>query len=62
VDAGPGGPGAGIRPLKEALAGPEKRLIEQALAHCGGNRERAAKLLAIDRSTLFHKLKKFGIR
>ena len=49
-------------PLKEALAGPEKRIIEQALAHCGGNREQAAKLLAINRSTLFHKLRKFGIR
>ncbi len=49
------------RPLKEALAEPEKRLIEQALAHCGGNRERAAKVLGINRSTLFHKLRKLGI-
>lgn len=48
-------------PLKEALAGPERHLIEQALAYCGGNRERAAKLLDINRSTLFHKLRKFGI-
>jgi DNA-binding NtrC family response regulator len=49
-------------PLKEALAVPERRIIEHALAHCGGNRERAAKLLGINRSTLFHKLRKFGIR
>jgi DNA-binding NtrC family response regulator len=49
-------------PLKEALALPERRIIEQALAHCGGNRERAAKLLGINRSTLFHKLRKHGIR
>ena len=49
------------RPLKEALALPERRIIEQALAHCGGNRERAAKLLGINRSTLFHKLRKLGI-
>jgi DNA-binding NtrC family response regulator len=58
-DAVPAGP---PRPLKEALAEPEKRLIEQALAHCGGNRERAAKVLGINRSTLFHKLKRLGIR
>jgi DNA-binding NtrC family response regulator len=57
--AGPGGPPL---PLKEALVLPERRIIEQALAHCGGNRERAAKLLGINRSTLFHKLKKLGIR
>jgi DNA-binding NtrC family response regulator len=49
-------------PLKEALVEPEKRIIEQALTFCDGNRERAATLLAINRSTLFHKLKKLGIR
>lgn len=48
-------------PLKEALAGPEKRIIERALQECGGNREKAAKLLGINRSTLFHKLRKYGI-
>ena len=51
-----------ILPLKEALAGPERRIIERALAHCDGNRERAAKVLGINRSTLFHKLRKYGIR
>jgi DNA-binding NtrC family response regulator len=51
-----------VVPLKEALAGPEKRIIEHALAHCGGNREKAAQLLGINRSTLFHKLRKFEIR
>ena len=49
-------------PLKEALIEPEKRIIEQALAFCEGNRERAAAVLGINRSTLFHKLKKLGIR
>jgi DNA-binding NtrC family response regulator len=48
--------------LKEALAGPEKRIIERALEQCAGNREKAAKLLDINRSTLFHKLRKYGIR
>ncbi|MBL8732586.1 MAG: sigma-54-dependent Fis family transcriptional regulator [Planctomycetes bacterium] len=49
-------------PLKEALLGPERRIIEQALLHCGGNREQAARLLGINRSTLFHKLRRLGIR
>lgn len=49
-------------PLKEALIEPEKRIIEQALTFCEGNRERAAAVLGINRSTLFHKLKKLGIR
>ncbi len=48
-------------PLKDALVAPEKQIIEHALRHCGGNRERAAKVLGINRSTLFHKLRKFGI-
>ncbi|MCA8966564.1 MAG: sigma-54-dependent Fis family transcriptional regulator, partial [Planctomycetes bacterium] len=51
-----------ILPLKEALAGPERRIIERALAHCDGNREKAARVLGINRSTLFHKLRKYGIR
>jgi DNA-binding NtrC family response regulator len=50
------------RELKEALRAPEREIIEHALAHCGGTRERAAKVLGIDRSTLFHKLKKLGIQ
>lgn len=57
-DAGVGPP----LPLKEALMAPERRIIEQALAFCEGNRERAAVVLGINRSTLFHKLKKLGIR
>ena len=58
-EAAPKGPPL---PLKQALRAPEKRIIEQALAWCSGNRERAAELLGINRSTLFHKLKKLGIR
>jgi len=50
------------QPLKQALLAPEKRIIEHALAWCDGNRERAAEALGINRSTLFHKLKKLGIR
>jgi len=51
-----------ILPLKKALEGPEKCFIERALAECDGNRERTAKLLEINRSTLFQKLRKYGIR
>ncbi|MCA8953375.1 MAG: sigma-54-dependent Fis family transcriptional regulator [Planctomycetes bacterium] len=51
-----------ILPLKKALELPEKLHIERALAHCDGNRERTAKLLDINRSTLFQKLRKYGIR
>ncbi|MBL8753655.1 MAG: sigma-54-dependent Fis family transcriptional regulator [Planctomycetes bacterium] len=49
------------RPLREALMESEAAIIAQALQHCGGNRERAAKVLGINRSTLFAKLKKLGI-
>ncbi len=48
--------------LAQALELPEKRIIERALAHCDGNRERTARLLAINRSTLFQKLRKYAIR
>ena len=62
--AGPSGRPAGdaVVPLKLALAGPEKAIIEHALRHCQGNREAAARLLDINRSTLFNKLRKYGIK
>jgi DNA-binding NtrC family response regulator len=39
----------------------EKRRIEEALASCGGNQSRAAKLLGIARSTLVLRLEAHGI-
>jgi two-component system response regulator AtoC len=39
----------------------EKRRIEQALAACGGNQSRAAKMLDMGRSTLVLRLDAFGI-
>jgi two-component system NtrC family response regulator len=51
-----------VGPLREALAMAEQQIITAALAHCGGNREQAARTLAVNRSTLFHKLRKYGIR
>ena len=49
-------------PLKEALGAAEKRILEQALTHCDGNRERTARVLGINRSTLFAKLRRHGVR
>ena len=54
-------PDAHLLPLKIALQAPERTLIERALAHFGGNRERAAESLGINRSTLFSKLRRLGI-
>ena len=45
-----------IMPLAEATAQVERTLIPAAVAHCGGNREAAARLLGIDSKTLRRKL------
>lgn len=42
--------------LKEALRQFEKRYIKSVLAQTGGNRDEAARLLGVDRSTLYRKL------
>jgi two-component system response regulator HydG len=51
----------GIRPLKEALAEPEKRIIIQALQAFNWNRQETAHVLDINRTTLDKKLKKYGL-
>jgi DNA-binding NtrC family response regulator len=61
--AGPkpvGGP-ASIRPLREALEDAERGFIAEALRAYGGRRLRTAKALGIDRSTLYEKMKHFGL-
>ena len=68
---GPGGGGSasGGVPADTSLAGVveqatqslEKRLIEETLRECGGNKTRAAAKLGISRKTLFNKLKRYGI-
>lgn len=50
-----------IRPLKEALEEPEKRIILEALEALGWNRQETAKVLDINRTTLYKKMKKYGL-
>jgi len=40
----------------------QKQMIEQALNHAEGNRSQAAEILGIDRSTLWRRMQKLGIR
>ncbi len=47
--------------LKEALAEPEKNIIRRALEANGWNRQATAKALAINRTTLFKKMKQYGL-
>jgi two-component system response regulator HydG len=51
----------GIRPLKEALEEPEKQLILQALEALNWNRQETARVLDINRTTLYKKMKKYGL-
>ena len=45
----------------ESVPKPEKDRILEALDQCGGNRTRAAGSLGMDRSTLWRKMKKYGL-
>jgi len=47
--------------LKEALAEPEKNLIRHALETNNWNRQETAKALQINRTTLFKKMKQYGL-
>jgi DNA-binding NtrC family response regulator len=47
--------------LKTALANPEQQIILEALEVNGWNRQKTAKMLGINRTTLYKKMKKFGI-
>jgi len=50
-----------LLPLKTGLEGPEKQLIRLALQHYNGNRKLTAASLNINRSTLFNKMRKYGL-
>jgi DNA-binding NtrC family response regulator len=47
--------------LKEALAFPEREIIRLALELHGGNRQETAKMLDVNRGTLFNKMRKHGL-
>jgi len=47
--------------LKLALEGPERWLLLRALERHAGNRSAAARALGINRTTLFNKMRKFGL-
>lgn len=53
----PAGAPPNLWPDNATLAEVERRWIEHVLQRCGGNRSRAAKLLGIDASTLWRKLR-----
>ena len=48
--------------LKAALANPERQIILDALENNGWNRQDTAEMLGINRTTLYKKMKKFGIQ
>ena len=49
------------RTLHDALAGPEKRIIAAALRENKGSRQATAEQLGINRTTLYKKMKRYGI-
>jgi DNA-binding NtrC family response regulator len=50
-----------VVPLKQYLEDPERRYIEHALRANQGNRQETAKALDINRTTLFNKMRKYGL-
>ncbi|QST00934.1 sigma 54-interacting transcriptional regulator [Pontibacillus sp. ALD_SL1] len=49
------------RTLKESLEEAEKRAIEEAMAHANGDKVKAAETLGIGKSSLYEKVKKYGL-
>jgi len=54
--------GAAEGPQPRSLSALEKDHIDRVLRECDGNVTRAAKVLDIDRATLYNKLKRYGLR
>jgi transcriptional regulator with PAS, ATPase and Fis domain len=50
-----------LPPGERSLAAAEEALIRRVLLETGGNRSRSARLLGINRTTLYHKLRLYGI-
>jgi len=60
---GQGGDGAGhpVQPLRSALEKPERKIIEHSLRINNWNRQKTAKMLGINRTTLFNKMRKYNL-
>ena len=48
--------------LRQHLRQEEKRFIQQVLAQCGGDRQKAMKQLDLSRSVFYERLKEYGLR
>jgi DNA-binding NtrC family response regulator len=46
----------------DTLAGAEEEQVRRVLAATGGNKSRAAKILGIERKTLYRKIERMGIQ
>jgi DNA-binding NtrC family response regulator len=53
--------GPDIRPLRLAMESPERAYILRALRLNRGNRKKTAEMLEVNRTTLFNKMKKYGL-
>jgi len=47
--------------LKEALRNSERKIIKNTLDTCSGNRKKAAEVLGINRTTLYNKMREYGL-
>ena len=47
--------------LKDIIEDAERRVIARALKHTGNNKRKSARLLGINRSGLYNKIKKYGL-
>lgn len=59
--------GRGVARARPAVSGQtleevEQHMVEAAIRDCGGNKSRAARQLGIPRTTLYHLLKRYGIK
>ena len=50
-----------IQLVKDEETNREKQLIQEVLQETQGNKSKAAKILGIHRTTLYQKLKKYGL-
>jgi DNA-binding NtrC family response regulator len=54
-------PGKVFNSLKDALRDPEKKVIQEVLERTNWNRKEAAKILDINRTTLYNKMREYDL-